>query len=121
MTTHCAVKWVPGTLTADAVRLYSKTVFNFGSSQKAFLARSSFQPLVVYPVTVSPACPPDVQAFLNSHWPKRLRAYEFPAVAAGGRNVCSILVLQPLEDQLEREIKRPMFATRAAVGKDKSE
>lgn len=82
VTTLCAVKWVPGTLTSDAVRLYSQTVFNFGSSQKEFLARSSFQPLVVYPVLVSPVCPPDVQAFLNSHWPKRLQAYEFPAVAA---------------------------------------
>jgi RNA polymerase subunit RPABC4/transcription elongation factor Spt4 len=84
VTTLCAIKWVPGTLTAEAVRMYSQTVFNFGSSQKGLLARSSFQPLVVYPILVSPTCPPEVQAFLNSHWPKRLQAYEFPVVAALG-------------------------------------
>lgn len=84
VTTLCAVKWVPGSLTAEATRLYSQTVFNFGSSQKGLLARSSFQPLVVYPVIVSAACPPEVQAFLNSHWPKRLQAYEFPVVVALG-------------------------------------
>lgn len=82
VTTLCAIKWIPGTLTADAVRMYSQTIFNFGSSQKGLLARSSFQPLVVYPVLISPACPPEVQAFLNSHWPKHLQAYEFPVVAA---------------------------------------
>ena len=88
VTTLCAVKWVPGPLTAGAVQVYSQTVFNFGSTQKGFLARSSFQPLVVYPVLVSPACPPEVQAFLDSHWPKRLQAYEFPvAVSLGTREL----------------------------------
>lgn len=82
VTTLCAIKWVPGALTAEAVRSYSQTVFAFASTQKALLARSSFQPLVVYPVTVTPACPPEAQAFLSSHWPKRLQAYEFPVVAA---------------------------------------
>jgi len=84
VTTVCAVKWVPGTLTAEAVRLYSQTVFNFASTQKGLLARSSFQPLVVYPVLVSAAFPPEVQTFLDSHWPKRLQAYEFPVVVALG-------------------------------------
>jgi hypothetical protein len=84
VTTLCAVKWVPGPLTVGAVQVYSQTVFNFGSTQKALLARSSFQPLVVYPVLVAPAFPPEVQAFLDSHWPKRLQAYEYPVVAALG-------------------------------------
>jgi len=84
VTTLCAAKWFPAALTAESVRSYSQTVFNFASTQKGILARSAFQPLVVYPVVVSAACPPDVQAFLNSHWPKRLMAYEFPVVAALG-------------------------------------
>jgi len=37
---------------------------------------------VVYPVILSPACPPEAQAFLSSHWPKRFQAYEFPVVLA---------------------------------------
>jgi predicted nucleic acid-binding Zn ribbon protein len=82
VTTLCAVKWVPAVLNAEAVRSYSQAVFNFASSQKALLGRSSYLPLVVYPVLVSPACPPDVQAFLSSHWPKRFQAYEFPVVVA---------------------------------------
>jgi hypothetical protein len=82
VTTLCAVKWVPGALSAEAARSYSQTVFNFASGQKALLGRSSYQPLVVYPVLVSPACPPEVQTFLSSHWPKRLQAYEFPVVVA---------------------------------------
>jgi hypothetical protein len=84
VTTLCAVKWFPGTLTAESVRSYSQTVFNFANTQKKLLARSAFQPLVVYPVLVSPVCPPDAQAFLNSHWPKRFQAYEFPVVIALG-------------------------------------
>lgn len=83
VTTFCAAKWAPS-VAAETVRLYSQTVFNFASAQKGLLARTSFQPLVVYPVLVTSACPPDVQAFLNSHWPKRLMAYEFPVVVALG-------------------------------------
>jgi Double zinc ribbon/zinc-ribbon domain len=81
VTTLCAAKWAPS-VSAESVRLYSQTVFNFASAQKGLLARSSFQPLVVYPVLVMAACPPEIQAFLNSHWPKRLMAYEFPVVVA---------------------------------------
>ncbi len=81
VTTLCAAKWAPS-VSAESVRLYSQTVFNFASAQKGLLARSSFQPLVVYPVLVTAACPPEIQAFLNSHWPKRLMAYEFPVVVA---------------------------------------
>jgi len=84
VTTLCAGKWVPETLTAGGVRQYSATVFNFASTQKGLLGRGAMQPLVVYPVLVSPACPADVQTFLNSHWPKRLRSFEYPAVAALG-------------------------------------
>jgi len=82
VTTLCAIKWIPGAPTAEAVRVFSETVFTFASTQKALLARSSFQPLVVYPVILSPACPPEAQAFLSSHWPKRFQAYEFPVVVA---------------------------------------
>jgi len=82
VTTLCAVKWVPGAPTAESVGVFSQTVFTFAGSQKALLARSGFQPLVVYPVIVSPACPPEAQAFLSSHWPKRFQAYEFPVVVA---------------------------------------
>jgi hypothetical protein len=84
VTTLCAVKWSPGTLTPESVRGYSETLFNFGNSQKKLLARSAFQPLVVYPVLVTPACPPEAQAFLNSYWPKHYQAYEFPVVVALG-------------------------------------
>jgi len=84
VTTLCAVKWFPGTLTSESVRGYSQTVFNFGNSQKKLLARSTFQPLVIYPVLVTPACPPETQAFLNSYWPKHYQAYEFPVVVALG-------------------------------------
>ncbi len=81
VTTLCTAKWAPS-VAAETVRLYSQTVFNFASAQKGLLARSSFQPLVVYPVLVTEACHPEVKAFLNSHWPKRLMAYEFPVVVA---------------------------------------
>ncbi len=82
VTTLCTLKWVPDNPTAVGVQQYSHTIFNFADTQKGLLGRGALQPLVVYPVIVSSACPPDVQAFLNSHWPKRLRSYEFPAVAA---------------------------------------
>ena len=82
VTTLCAVKWIAGTPTAVGVQQYSHSIFNFADTQKGLLGRGALQPLVVYPVVVSAACPPDVQAFLNSHWPKRLRSFEFPAVAA---------------------------------------
>jgi hypothetical protein len=84
VTTLCAVKWFPGTLTAESVRSLSQTVFNFGNSQKKLLARSAFQPLVVYTVLVTPACPPEARAFLNSYWPKHYQAYEFPVVVSLG-------------------------------------
>jgi DNA-directed RNA polymerase subunit RPC12/RpoP len=82
VTTFCAVKWFPGPLSAGDVRSYSQTVFDFANTQKGLLARSAFQPLVVYPVLVSPTCPAEAQGFLSSHWPKRLQAYEFPVVVA---------------------------------------
>jgi hypothetical protein len=82
VTTLCVVKWAAENPTAVGVQQFSHTVFNFADTQKGLLGRGALQPLVVYPVLVSPTCPPDVQAFLNSHWPKRLRSYEFPAVAA---------------------------------------
>jgi hypothetical protein len=80
VTTLCAVKWFQGTLTAEAIRGFSQTVFNFGSSQKKLLARSSFQPLLVFPVLVAQSCPSEAQSFLNSYWPKHYQAYEFPVV-----------------------------------------
>jgi DNA-directed RNA polymerase subunit RPC12/RpoP len=82
VTTFCAVKWFPGPLTAADVRSYSQSVFDFAHSQKGLLSRSAFQPLVVYPVLVSPTCPAEAQGFLSTHWPKRFQAYEFPVVAA---------------------------------------
>jgi hypothetical protein len=82
VTTFCAVKWFPGPLSAADVRSYSQTVFDFAHTQKGLLARSAFQPLVVYPVLVSPTCPAEAQGFLSSHWPKRFQAYEFPVVVA---------------------------------------
>jgi hypothetical protein len=84
VTTLCAVKWFPGALTAESVRGLSQTVFNFGNSQKKLLARSAFQPLVVYTVLVTTACPPETQAFLNSYWPKHYQAYEFPVAVSLG-------------------------------------
>ncbi len=82
VTTLCAVKWIAETPTAVGIQQYSHAIFNFADTQKGLLGRGALQPLVVYPVVVTAACPPDVQAFLNSHWPKRLRSYEYPAVAA---------------------------------------
>jgi predicted nucleic acid-binding Zn ribbon protein len=80
----CAVKWFPAPLSIESVRGYSQAVFNFAQNQKGLLDHNALQPLAVYPVIVATVCPPDVQAFLNEHWPKRFQAYEFPVVVALG-------------------------------------
>jgi hypothetical protein len=82
VTTFCAVKWSSEELTEAFVRGFSQNIFNFANGNKGYFARNAFQPLVVYPVIVAASCPPEVETFLNSHWPKHWMAYEFPVVVS---------------------------------------
>lgn len=84
VTAHCAVRRVSGQATAEFVRGYSQALCRYGEAQKSGLSRLTAQPLVVYPVVVADACPPETRAFLEGYWPKRFMVFEFPLVVVPG-------------------------------------
>jgi len=80
VTTFCAIKWMPGLVTADSIRLYSEALLRQAQAQRSTFSRITVQALFTYPVIVTNACSPDVCAYLEAYWPKHYMAFEFPVV-----------------------------------------
>jgi hypothetical protein len=80
VTSFCGISCFDHAVSAAELKSLCSGLFDYAVRNKGYLARNAFQPLVVYPVTIATACHDDVQAFLNSYWPKHWMAYEFPVV-----------------------------------------
>ncbi len=79
VTVTCGVRVQAGAATVAGIREFSRTVFGAATAR-----RSPFEQMLVHPVLVAPAAEPGVGAFLESHWPTHLLAFEFPVVVAWG-------------------------------------
>jgi predicted amidophosphoribosyltransferase len=80
----CAIRRLVGPAASDFVRGYSQALCRYGETERTGLGRLTGQPLVVYPLIVADACPPDTRAFLEGYWPKHFLVFEFPLVVVPG-------------------------------------
>jgi len=80
VTTFCAIRSMPGPVTADSLRAYSQALYQHAQTQRSSLSRLTVQPLFIYAVMVAGSCPADSRAFLDTYWPKHFMAFEFPLV-----------------------------------------